>query len=102
MVSPSRLHNASDPETFSRCIIPWLCMSVASSAIHTQRLFDQPNVLLAYGFMTNLLHPTNNKQAHAYTLIPTVYRALLKSAILGSDHQIRITKKTTSKLSRPH
>ena len=32
-----------------------------------------------------------------YTLIPTVYRALLKSAVSGTDHRIHITKKTTKK-----
>ena len=29
-----------------------------------------------------------------YTLIPTVYRALLKSAVSGTDHRIHTTKKT--------
>ncbi len=31
-----------------------------------------------------------------YTLIPTVYRALLKSAVSGTDHRIHTTKKTTT------
>ncbi len=30
-----------------------------------------------------------------YTLIPTVYRALLKSAVSGTDHRIHTTKKST-------
>ena len=30
-----------------------------------------------------------------YTLIPTVYRALLKSAVSGLGHRIHTTKKTT-------
>ncbi len=30
-----------------------------------------------------------------YTLIPTVYRALLNSAVSGTDHRIHTTKKTT-------
>ena len=29
-----------------------------------------------------------------YTLIPTVYRALLKSAVSGTDHRIHTSKKT--------
>ena len=29
-----------------------------------------------------------------YTLIPTVYRALLNSAVSGTDHRIRTTKET--------
>ncbi len=29
-----------------------------------------------------------------YTLIPTVYRALLTSAVLGTDHRIHTTKET--------
>ncbi len=29
-----------------------------------------------------------------YTLIPTVYRALLNSAVSGTDHRIHTTKKT--------
>jgi len=29
-----------------------------------------------------------------YTLIPTVYRALLKSAVSGTDHRIHTTKKS--------
>ncbi len=29
-----------------------------------------------------------------YTLIPTVYRALLKSAVSGTDHRIHTTKET--------
>ena len=35
-------------------------------------------------------------QSHfpTYTLIPTVYRALLKSAVPGTDHRIHTTKKT--------
>jgi len=33
-----------------------------------------------------------------YTLIPTVYRALLNSAVSGTDHRIHTTKKTTKKL----
>jgi len=36
-----------------------------------------------------------------YTLIPTVYRALLKSAVSGTDHRIHTTKKThTTKETR--
>ena len=31
-----------------------------------------------------------------YTLIPTVYRAVLNSAVLGTDHRIHTTKKTAS------
>ena len=30
-----------------------------------------------------------------YTLIPTVYRALLNSAVSGTDHRMYTTKKTT-------
>ena len=30
-----------------------------------------------------------------YTLIPTVYRALLKSAVSGTDHRIHTTKEST-------
>jgi len=33
-----------------------------------------------------------------YTLIPTVYRALLKSAVSGTDHRIHTTKKTVQNL----
>ncbi len=29
-----------------------------------------------------------------YTLIPTIYRALLKSAVSGTDHRIHTIKKT--------
>ncbi len=32
-----------------------------------------------------------------YTLIPTVYRALLKSAVSGTDHRIHSTKEKHSK-----
>ena len=34
------------------------------------------------------------KQTDPDKLIPTVFRALLKSAALGTDHQIHITKRT--------
>ncbi len=37
------------------------------------------------------------QQPGMYTLIPTVYRALLKSAVSGTDHRIHTTKKTTWK-----
>ncbi len=32
-----------------------------------------------------------------YTLIPTVYRALLNSAVSGSDHRIHTTKESSPK-----
>ena len=44
MVSPSRLHNASDPETFSRCII--LAVHVSCTICHSYKKASQPfNVL---------------------------------------------------------
>ncbi len=37
-----------------------------------------------------------------YTLIPTVYRALLKSAVSGIGHRIHTTKKKAFELLRAH
>ena len=59
MVSPS--HDASDPDTFSQCII--LAVYVSCTICHSYKKASQPfKSALAYDVMTSLLHPTN-KQA---------------------------------------
>lgn len=66
MVSPSRLRDASDPETFSRCIT--VAVYVNCTICHSYRKgYRSFKCALAYGIITRLLHRTDKQAVTGHT-----------------------------------
>jgi len=104
--------------TASSCDGPTLFVTelVAGSSFHQFDLSSAPDFFTAESLQYVSTQPTtvvtqysrHAYEPHAYvptysavtlsmyTLIPTIYRAVLNSAVLGTDHRIHTTKKTAS------
>ena len=80
---------SSAPDFFTADSLQYVSTQPTTVVIQYSRHAYEPHAYVPTYFAVTL-----SIYVHMCTLIPTVYRALLNSAVSGTDHRIHTTKKT--------